>query len=171
MLRPWKGRDLTTSRTEQMRRARDSNPRYRFQYDGFQDRSIQPLWQLSNFCGSYGIRTRGLLRDREACWATTPRNQLQAFRSHMNIMTDISLYQWSHFRNWVNYSPLIVNSTLTALISRIKTVLWDSYTVGLHHSLHLFIFGKRRMVLWTTSFTIGITMMIKTPGTPPPSSG
>ena len=30
-----------------VRRVRDSNPRYRFQYDGFQDRSIQPLWQLS----------------------------------------------------------------------------------------------------------------------------
>jgi len=27
------------------------------------------------------------------------------------------------------------------------------------------------MVLWTTPFTIGITMMIITPGTPPPSSG
>ena len=30
-----------------LRRLRDSNPRYRFQYDGFQDRSIQPLWQAS----------------------------------------------------------------------------------------------------------------------------
>ena len=31
-----------------LRRLRDSNPRYSFPYDGFQDRSIQPLWQASN---------------------------------------------------------------------------------------------------------------------------
>jgi hypothetical protein len=30
-----------------LRKLRDSNPRYNFSYDGFQDRSIQPLWQAS----------------------------------------------------------------------------------------------------------------------------
>ena len=44
------------------------------------------------------------------------------------------------FSHWVNYSPLIVNSTLTALIPRIKTVLWDLYTVGSHHSHRPYIF-------------------------------
>ncbi len=26
----------------------------------------------------------------------------------MNIITNVSLHQWLHFHNWVNYSPLIV---------------------------------------------------------------
>ena len=29
------------------RRERDSNPRYRYQYNGFRDRPIRPLWHLS----------------------------------------------------------------------------------------------------------------------------
>ena len=31
--------------------------------------------------------------------------------------------------------------------------------------------GKEKMVPWTTPFTIGITLMVKTPGKPPPPSG
>ena len=32
-----------------MRREWDSNPRYRYQYNGFRDRPIRPLWHLSVF--------------------------------------------------------------------------------------------------------------------------
>ena len=34
---------------------------------------------ISSNGGSYGIRTRGLFRDREACWAATPMIQMIKF--------------------------------------------------------------------------------------------
>ena len=45
-----------------LRRGRDSNPRYPYEYGGFQDRSIQPLWHPSFASGkdSYSDQSVGI---------------------------------------------------------------------------------------------------------------